>query len=115
MSSDALSTIVGSELSAVVFVRDYVQLQFDGPVLTAITLPLVVTATRSIGPNADGYRDALCDQIGKKVSSTYATDKESIKICFFDDSTILISLRAEDYRAAEAVHFRDEHGRLSVW
>jgi hypothetical protein len=115
MSGDALSAIVGAELSAVVFVRDYVQLQFDGPILTAITLPVIVTAAGPVRAGERGYRDALCEQIGKEISSVSITENDSIKITLFDNSTIVISLRPEDYRSAEAVHFRDEHGRLSVW
>lgn len=38
-----LQCLIGEQLSAVVFVQDYVQLQFDGYQLTTYTTPLVET------------------------------------------------------------------------
>ena len=34
--------LVGEELAAVAFVRDYVEFHFDGPVLTSLTDPIAV-------------------------------------------------------------------------
>ena len=54
-----LSDLAGSELSAICFVRDYVELHFDGTILRSLSDPVVVTsAGRSCVPE-DGSRDAL--------------------------------------------------------
>ncbi len=109
-----LPGLAAAELSAVVFVSDYIQLQFDGPVLTAFTLPTVVC--RSVVRRCDdaGYRDALCTQIGKTVSSAVATE-EAIDISFADGSLIQISLDRADSRTSESAIFRETDGGFWVW
>jgi hypothetical protein len=114
-SGTELPGLAGAELSAVVFVRDYVQLQFDGPVLTAITLPTVIRGSDVWGPHEAGYRDALCAQIGKTVRSTIATEGKAIELLFTDDSWIRISLDRADYRTAEAATYRELDGGMWVW
>jgi hypothetical protein len=59
-----LAKIVGEPLSAVTFVRDYVQLHFDGPTISAFTLPTVTVRGKTIAFADPGYRDALCARIG---------------------------------------------------
>jgi hypothetical protein len=43
---EALEEILDSQLSAVTFVMDYVQFEFDGPRLTAVTWPTVLLGDR---------------------------------------------------------------------
>ncbi|MFE3193695.1 hypothetical protein ACFXHA_32165 [Nocardia sp. NPDC059240] len=61
--------MIGLELASVVFVRNYVQLDFDGPRLTCFVWPTVEIggAARSLGDS--GYRDALCAFISQTVTS----------------------------------------------
>jgi hypothetical protein len=103
---EVLQQIVGEKLSSVEFVQDYVQLRFDGPTLTAITQPVVGVGSRSFGWNEPGYRDELCDLIGRTVVSARIRAGESLHVQFDGDAEVKISLRLEDYRAAEAVHFQ---------
>ena len=110
-----LPGLPGAELSAVVFVRDYIQLQFDGPLLTAITLPTVVLGSVVWRSGEAGYRDPLCAQIGKTVRTAVATEAKAIEIVFADDSSIRISLNKADYCAAEAAVFRQNPDDLWVW
>lgn len=64
--SDYFSRIIGEQLSAVSFVMDYLQLQFNGYLLTVLT-PLVVVSDDHSYTFADlGYRDALCERIAQK-------------------------------------------------
>ncbi|MGW4246962.1 hypothetical protein [Nocardia sp. NPDC004722] len=62
--------MIDLELASVVFVRDYVQLDFDGPRLSCFVWPTVDIggASRSLG--YAGYRDALCSFISQPVAST---------------------------------------------
>jgi hypothetical protein len=108
-----LLAIEGEQLSAVTFVQDYIQLHFDGPVVTAITLPIVIIDDTSFGVGAPGYRDRLCGQIAKKVVRAYVRPADRLQIEFLDGSTLVISLRPKDYRAAEAVIFSD--GMTKKW
>lgn len=114
-NTNPLQDLVGSHLSAVVFVQDYVQLQFDGPGLTAITQPRVHTLNETYGWGMSEYRNLLCNQIGKLVRRAFTIKGQEIKIEFEDDSSITISLRAADYRAAEAAHFNNPPNALVVW
>lgn len=70
LEDSLLARLIGLELASVVFVRDYVQLDFDGPRLTCFVWPTVEVggATSSFG--AAGYRDALCAFISQTVLST---------------------------------------------
>jgi hypothetical protein len=57
--------LIGEELSAIYFARDYVELSFDGPVVRSLTTPTVhVDGYRHQFPDA-GSRDALCEIIGR--------------------------------------------------
>jgi hypothetical protein len=105
--------IEGAQLSSVTFVQDYVQLNFDGPSLTAITLPAVVIGELQVVPGARGYRDALCAQIGKIVLRCDVRVGDRLQIEFNDSSVLTISLKSQDYRAEEAVVFR--HNRTTEW
>jgi hypothetical protein len=112
---DPLGSIVGKQLSAVVFVQDYIQLQFDGPGLTAVTLPTVKVVDKQIAWGMPGYRDLLCERIGKLVTSASVTEGEEICIEFNDGSSVAVSLRDEDYQTAEAAIFHDGPTQTWVW
>jgi hypothetical protein len=116
---DALELIglPGRQLSAVTFVQDYLQLHFDGPTINAITLPVVHIGNNQIRFGTPGYRDELCDRIGKLVVRAYVLPDDRLQIDISDQSSIVISLRARDYRAAEAVIFfaDDTRGDWASW
>ena len=100
-----LQEIVGRQLSSVEFVQDYLQLRFDGPTLTAVTLPTVEVGGREIQWGDPGYRDELCARIARKVVSARIRAADLLRIVFDDGATVKVSLRDEDRRAAEAVKF----------
>jgi hypothetical protein len=110
-----LKVLVGSQLSAVVFVQDYVQLHFDGCGLTAVTQPRVHVVNQCFEWGKQGYRDALCDRIGKLVRQAFTIPEQEIKIEFEDGSSISISLRPEDYRTVEAAIFDHLPNPTVVW
>jgi hypothetical protein len=103
--------IRGGQLSAVTFVRDYLQLWFDGPGIN-VTNPLTVE-TRDVTVTSwqPGFRDALCSQITKIVATVEFVDKAAFSIGFEDGSKLTISLREKDYTTPEALYahgFRDK-------
>ena len=110
---DFLTIIRGRQLSAVVFVQNYVQLQFDGPGLTAYTLPVVVIGERRLEAGSPGYRDGLCAQITKIVQNAYVQEGQRFQVDFEDGCSIAISLRPEDRRGPEAIWFHS--GRQKEW
>jgi hypothetical protein len=114
-NTEPLKPIVGRQLSAVVFVQDYVQLQFDGPSLTAITWPVVTTENTEYAYGQPLYRDILCERITKAVHSASIKEGEEIRINFNDGSVITISLKPDSYSAAEAAIFADGPENTWVW
>jgi hypothetical protein len=109
----ALESIVGRELSAVVFVRDYIQLQFDGAGLSALNLPMIKVGQQTLAFGEPGYRDALCERIGRAVRSASVEENERILMEFEDGSTLSISLRPDDYSGPEAAIFNN--GPEETW
>jgi len=110
-----LKVLAGSQLSAVVFVQDYIQLQFDGPGLTVLTKSSVRVMNQSFEWGKQGYRDALCERIGKLVRQASTIPEQEIKIEFEDGSSISISLNPKDYRTAEAAIFNNPPNPTVVW
>lgn len=110
-----LKILEGSRLSSVEFVQDYVQLRFDGPTLTAITRPRVRLPNQCLDWGKQGYRDALCERIGKLVRHALTIPEQEIQIEFEDGALISVSLKREDFRAAEAAIFDNAPKPTVVW
>ena len=110
-----IRSLAEQELSGVVFVQDYVQLQFDDSGLTAVTLPTVMANEHTYLPGMQGYRDALCERIGHTVVDARIHEGEGIELEFDDGSVISISLRSEDYVGPEAAIFHGGPNQTWVW
>jgi len=108
----SLQVIIGAQLSAVTFVQDYLQLHFDGPRLTVFSHPVVILGDQTFHWGKPGFRDALCNNIAKKVTEAQVAYGDSIAIRFADGSTIKISLKDDSCLGREAVNF-DAGG--NVW
>jgi hypothetical protein len=74
--------LTDEELSAVSFVRDYVELHFDGPVLRALCAPVVRDGGEQPRFPAPGSRDALCALIGRRVARVEVDDEHAIRLEF---------------------------------
>ncbi|WP_124607065.1 hypothetical protein [Burkholderia sp. Bp9142] len=110
-----LQLLEGRELGAVTFVRDYVQLHFEGPLLNAYVWPIVLTGNERYSVGGRGYRDELCARIGCTVNSAEETE-EHMTLSFSDGSSVEISLRDEDRSGPEAVLLDDGSGQVwNVW
>jgi hypothetical protein len=107
---DVVRRLIGLELSSVTFVRDYVQLGFDGPILNAVTLPTIQVGQRQYRSGGAGYRDALCGRIGRVVKNASIREDDAFRMDFDDGTELSISLRPQDYTGAEALSFTDDHG-----
>ena len=103
-SAQMFRELQGEQLSAVTFAQDYLQLSFDGPCINVIN-PLTVHAqTSTVTSWQPGFRDALCAQIGKVVSSATFEAGKALAFRFTDNSVLSISLRPSDYTSAEAIY-----------
>jgi hypothetical protein len=110
---EAFQSIVGEKLSAVTFVLDYWQLQFDGPMVNVMSR-IDVRSDGGITRDGDfGFRDRLCGQIAKIVTNVDLSPDE-LTIGFEDRSVIAISIRDEDLSGPEALLLFDYDGRLRI-
>jgi hypothetical protein len=96
-----LEAIVGQELGAVEFVLDYVQLRFDGPLVTFHEWPEVFREEGSYAFGEPEYRDVLCAAIGESVSAASVEEGEALEIEFESGLSIRVSLRVEDISGPE--------------
>ena len=113
-NQDYFSRLIGEQLSAVSFVMDYLQLQFDAYFLTVLT-PLIVNKGSSSYRLGDlSYRDALCERIARKVNEVVLAS-DNLRIGFDDGAHFDISLKDEDYVGPEAINFQfPEEGRMQL-
>src|SRR5215813_4606640 len=63
----SLQMLIGEQLSAITVVQDYLQLHFDGPRLTVFSHVIVSLGDQVFHGGKPGFRDALCNNIAKKV------------------------------------------------
>ena len=104
MDAGSLQPVVGRCLSAVCFVMDYVQVNFEDAVLTVLN-PLTVSAGGNSWTRGEaGWRDALCSCIGRTVSGVVRTEGD-LMINLDDASTLRVSLLSEDFVGPEAFNF----------
>ena len=108
------SRIVGEQLSAVSFVMDYLQLQFDAYFLTVLTPLVILVGEQSYRLGDLPYRDALCERITHIVKEV-TLSADHLRIGFDDGAAFDISLKEEDYVGAEAINFQfPEAGRMQL-
>jgi hypothetical protein len=107
---EPLSLLFQQRLSSVVFVQDYLQLDFDGSRLTFNIWPSVSTSTGDYSFSTPGYRDALCSLISKEVTAISSSD-EQVEIAFSDRSRVVCDLRQQPDDEGERVLFFAEDGK----
>jgi hypothetical protein len=93
-----------------------VQLAFDGPMLTAVTSPVVEVGSRDFHWGDVGYRDELCLRITRNTTAASVSDRE-IALTFDDGAVVKVSLLPEHLagRSAESAVFRGEGDKLVVF
>lgn len=103
-------------MSIVAFVMDYVEFHFNGPVLRALTDPIVEHGGVRVKFPSPGSRDALCALIGTEVESVTLQEGDRIELRTNRGHTLAIPLDSSSRVGPEAAHFvpADESGRLLV-
>jgi hypothetical protein len=113
--SSPFSVLIGEDLGGVVFVRNYLQLQFDAPTTLTVHTPLTI---RSGGKEATSgqevFANLLIGQINKVVIKVEVRNSDAIVLQFADGSTISVSLRDEDYAGPEAVVLHGKNNLIVV-
>jgi hypothetical protein len=94
-AAEEFSSLAGRELSAVCFVRDYVELDLDGPVLRFLAPPRVVLHGAALVFPEKGSHDALCALIGRTVRQ--AEDREDrLTLAFGNEATVEMPKASEE-------------------
>jgi hypothetical protein len=107
-----LEDVIGEEVSGVAFVRDYVELHFDSPILGLLQKATIRSdGHEAVWPGACS-RDMLCGLIGKAVASVVASS-ETISIVLADGSEVGCSQSGAHAEFAHFVPGIDEP--IQVW
>ncbi len=113
-SKKHLDVLIGEQLGAVMFVQNYLQLDFDGRILTFQDWPKLFTLSGEFGFGDQGYRDELCSFIAKKVQR--ADESEAvIRIVFEDESSIRMDLLESRMGEGDRVIFNDTLDESWSW
>ena len=94
--------------------QDYVQLRFDGPVVSFFEWPDVFREEGSYAFGEPEYRNILCGVIGESVSAASVEEGEAIEIVFENGVTVRASLRVEDLSGPEggSISYADGTGEI---
>jgi len=105
-------------LSSVIFVMDYIQLDFNGLRLTLYVWPKVtVTGTPPLSEGGPGYRDALCEFITHEVTEVRESSTDGL-VLIFDMGTIQVNPSAADLVGPEIAMgqaAQPDRGEWMVW
>lgn len=97
--------LIGEQLNEICFVMDYVELQFNGPILRALTKVVVERgAQHSVFPGP-GSRDALCELIEANLTGIDIDEQRAMMLTFDSGHTVTIPLALDDRIGPEAAHF----------
>lgn len=111
-SKEHLSILIGEKLSSVIFILDYLQLDFDGHRLTCYAFPKIIKEKTITCINSDNYRNLICSFLGAIVISTTDKDDSGINIGF-ETGDIFLSYTNED--VGEVAYFVDNDGKWSTY
>ena len=103
--AEALRAVVTERLSAVTFVMDYWQLAFDGHGLTILTRISVKGPSWQVSDGDPEFRNRLCGCVGDAVADVAFRHGDCLALTFVGGSIVEVSLRDQDYRGPEAIHF----------
>jgi hypothetical protein len=103
--------LVGEQLSAVSFVMDYVEFQFDGVVLTAFTDP----RAELTDPATTHYRDQLCALIMATVTDAWEVERTCIVVTFGDKGRLVVPLDEDSKHQVEAAQLVSRGKTLALW
>lgn len=116
MKENPLNVLVGKQLSSVEFVQDYIQFHFDGPVLSAITDPVVTVKGTTYERNSTGFCEQLIKCITQIVKKAIVEENIALRLELDDYAILSISLRPEDYITAEAaILYTGPDEGMSIW
>jgi hypothetical protein len=107
--------LIGEDLSGVTFVRDYLQLQFNPPLILNAYTPVTVHCGDEVATfGEEPFPNLLLAQLNKFVGNVEFVPDEVLMIIFDDRSKISVSLRPADYVGPEAINLFCKNGEIVV-
>jgi hypothetical protein len=111
-----IDDLVGVEISAIAFVRDYVEIHFDGPILRCLSNPSLVLDGVAYAFPSQGSRDALCTVIGDTVANISLNPRGRFELTTSRGRKIVVPLDVHSRRGDEAMHFVPaQNAPMDVW
>ncbi|MFC4526351.1 hypothetical protein ISN76_19000 [Dyella halodurans] len=101
---EQLKELAGRQLTAVTFVWDYLQLQFDGPALNVMNTVAVSSQEQSARTGDNQFRNLLCSHISGRVQAV-DINADEVSIEFFGGGRIAVLLADEHYSGPEAIYY----------
>ncbi len=92
MKNNPYTDIEEKKVDLIVFVQDYLQIQFEGIRLNFFTWPNLLIENEKVVFQDIAYRDTLCALIGKKVQKTNFKNLEYFEIVFEGNLSIFLDL-----------------------
>lgn len=113
--NELLSRLVCRDLATVVFLKGYLQLTFDGPILTCYVWPTVDIEAGRIRFGDPGYRDALCSLLAETVIATYEATGQGLVI-ELESGSVRVNPAPEDLTGPEIAMLTGfDDGEWMVW
>lgn len=106
-------SVKGEELSGVCFVRDYIELHFDGPVIRCLADVSVFREEGEVGAKDISFRNSLCSVIGCQVVEVNVGEGNEIQIRFGNYDCLRIVGHELGAEFAHFISFPEK--RLQVW
>jgi hypothetical protein len=113
MGKTLIGSILGQQLSAVCFVRDYIELHFDGPFIQLLGPVTVLGGGITISDNMPGFKDEICEFIGITLGSLELEIPNQLTMVFENKGSVRVSARGVKYEFAILISSPD--GDTQVW
>lgn len=116
MMESPFNILIGEQLSSVIFVQNYLQLDFDGNRLTCFVWPEVVIGNEVYGFGQDQYRNQLCSLIATKVEKVIFLEAIKLQLVFESSSEVRLSLNPQNPEiVVEIATFKDSKDNWSFF
>src|SRR6516164_8787502 len=102
-----LESLAGQVVTAICFVQDYVEIHFEGPILTAYEWPLLFRDDGSFTESSPFYRHNLCGLIAARVVKTREEQDRKLILAFDNHQSIEIPIDPSSLSSVEAAMLVD--------
>src|SRR5690348_6064634 len=110
MESSPFAVLVSKPLSSVIFVQDYLQLDFNGYILTLYNWPKIIVSNTQFSIGDSEYRNILCALINDEINAVKFVENDSLKIFFNSKKEIAIFFANAE---GEVIYFTTPEGEWS--